>query len=270
MTVFTRSESSKKDLPIGVRVAEVDYASLDSLVNALKGKSTVVSTLNGDAILGQKLIIDAAIQAGVQRFIPADFGSLTTHPEAQKLPVHYPLVQIQKYLTEKAEKGEIEYTIFSTGPFLDLILSFPFAFDYANKKAELISNGQHPFSTTTTVTIGKAVARALKDPQATKNRNIFIHDIVTTQAKLVALAKTHSPPGVQWTETNVDARVELKKLLDDVAKVRINHYTAVGLLRAAIFSGQYPSEYKTVDNEHFQLGFWVEDDLDKLVASKVQ
>ncbi|KEY77229.1 transcription factor NmrA [Aspergillus fumigatus] len=52
--------------------------------------------------------IDASIQAGVKRFIPADFGALTTAPEAQGLPVRARPVEIQNYLKGKARLGEVE------------------------------------------------------------------------------------------------------------------------------------------------------------------
>ncbi|KAH7145434.1 hypothetical protein B0J13DRAFT_501121 [Dactylonectria estremocensis] len=270
VTVFTRIGSAAKDLPEGVHVAQVDYSSLSDLTKALKGKDAVVSTLNGNAIPGQTLVIDAAIQAGVKRFVPADFGSLTTDPKARDLPCHYTMVQIQQYLAEKARDGQIEWTIFSTGPFLDLIFTFPFVFNYANQTAELFDNGNHRFSGTTTSSIGKAIAASFKNPEATKNRNVFIHDIVTSQGELIEIAKNLSPAGVEWTVTNVDGKAELQKLLDDVANNGPNHGNIIGMLKAAILSGGYASEYKVVDNELLGLGIWSKEDLEALVASKVQ
>lgn len=249
-------------------VAEVDYTSVDSLVKALRGLDAVVSAVNNKAIGSQKVAIDASIQAGVRRYIPADWGALTTDPEAQKLPVHALSVDIQNYLKEKAQSGQLEYTIFATGPFLDLLISFPFAFDYANQKAELYDDGKHPFSTTTTANIGQAVAGALKNPESTKNRVIRIHDIVVTQAKLVALAKKYSPPGAKWTETSLDGDAELQKILDSIKTEGLDAPKAMALTKAALLSGKYAAEYKPVDNELVGLGFMTEEDLDALFAEK--
>ncbi|KAH1551310.1 hypothetical protein LV164_001336 [Aspergillus fumigatus] len=88
VTVLTRCRSSVEGVPVGVAVVEVDYTSIDSLEHALP--------------------IDASIQAGVKRFIPADFGALTTAPEAQGLPVRARPVEIQNYLKGKARLGEVE------------------------------------------------------------------------------------------------------------------------------------------------------------------
>lgn len=98
MTLLSRSEKTDDDIPANVRRVAVDYNDNQSLVNALRAQDAVVSTTSMEATLGQKLIIDAAIQAGVRRFIPSDFGSLTTDPAASQLPHHVHLVEIQKYL----------------------------------------------------------------------------------------------------------------------------------------------------------------------------
>ncbi|PON29054.1 hypothetical protein TGAM01_v202162 [Trichoderma gamsii] len=270
VTLFTRSKSSVKDLPSGVHVAEVDYSSLSSLTEAMKGKDVVICTITSTAIPEQKVIIDAAVQAGVKRFIPADFGALSTDPSAKDLPIHISTAQIRQYLAEKAENGQIEYTVFSNGLFLELIFSFPFVFDYANRKVELIDNGENPFSVTTVASIGKAVANALKDPEGTKNRIIFIHDLTVTQAQLVRLVKKHSSPELAWTETNLDSSVELQKSLESFAQDGFNMENAPRLLRSALLGGKYASAYKNVENERFGLKLWTEKELDAFVASKVQ
>ncbi len=61
---------------MGVHVIEVDLNNTDEIVKACAGIDCVVSALAGlsDVIVDlQKRILDAAIQAGVPRFIPSDF-----------------------------------------------------------------------------------------------------------------------------------------------------------------------------------------------------
>lgn len=270
VTLFTRSKSSVNDVPSGVHVAEVDYSSLSSLTEAMKGKDVVICTITSSAIPEQKVIIDAAIQAGVKRFIPADFGALSTDPGAKDLPIHVSVTQIRQYLSEKAEDGQIDYTVFSNGLFLELIFSFPFVFDYANRKVELIDNGENPFSVTTVASIGKVVANALKNPEGTKNRIIFIHDMTVTQAQLVRLVKKHSSPEPAWTETKLDSAVELQKSLEGFARDGFNMEHAAGLLRSALLGGKYASAYRNVENERFGLELWTEKELDAFVASKIR
>jgi len=62
---------------IGVTVAEADYRDADRLTHACEGASCVVSALAGtrDAIVdAQTALLDAAVAAGVPRFIPSDFA----------------------------------------------------------------------------------------------------------------------------------------------------------------------------------------------------
>ena len=63
---------------MGVKVFEIDMDSVEEIATASKGVDCVVSTLAGlgDVIVDlQKRILDAAIQAGVPKFIPSDFSS---------------------------------------------------------------------------------------------------------------------------------------------------------------------------------------------------
>jgi NAD(P)-dependent dehydrogenase (short-subunit alcohol dehydrogenase family) len=60
----------------GVKVYKVDFSNADELTKAFTGVDCVVSALAGleDVIIDlQKTILDAAVKAGVPRFIPSDF-----------------------------------------------------------------------------------------------------------------------------------------------------------------------------------------------------
>lgn len=249
---------------------EVDYSSVDSLAKAFHGQDVVISTVDAEAVSAQKIVIDACIQAGVRRYIPSDWGALSTDLKAQELPPHAPWVEIQKYLKAKAQSRQLEYTIFATGPFLDWIILSSFAFDYANRIAKLYDDGNHPFSTTSVASIGRAVAGALKNAEATKNRVVHIHDIVVTQAKLVALAKKYSPQAAKWTESSVDSQAELQKLLGSLEKDGMDVPKLIATITVAIQCGKYEAEYKIVDNELVGLGFMTEEDLDALFAEKIK
>ena len=249
---------------------EVNYDSPESITNALKGQDVLVNTAGSGAIAGQKPIIDAAIIAGVKRYVPADYGSFTTDPEAQKLAVMMPMTDIQNYLKSKAAEGKIEWTIFQTGAFLDMIVGLmPLAFDAATKSIQWYDDGEAKFSTTTSATIGKAIAAALKKPEETRNRVVFVHDIVVTQKKLVELAKKYITAGPEWTETRVNSGEELQKTLDLLKSGEFNMMTAMVQLKAALLSGQYRAMYKETDNELLGLGDFSEEDLEKLLKAKL-
>ncbi|KAF9881732.1 NmrA-like family protein [Colletotrichum karsti] len=269
VTVFGRSESNREGLPSGVNFALVDYASTDSLVSALKGQDAVISTLSKGGIFHQKTIIDASIKAGVKRFVPSDWGTFTTDPKAHRelAIVLGPMVDIQNYLAEKARAGEIEYNIFSIGGFLDFLINFPLAFDYANKTVELWDAGNYPISTTSLSSIGKAVAGALKNPEATKNRNLKIHELVVTQAQLVALAKKYSPPGTEWKEIKVDGEAGFAKAVEAVKANPSNEYAILGAIKAGLLAGRFTASYEKVDNDLVGVPLLSEADLEARFAA---
>lgn len=270
MTVLSRNPSGIKDLPSGVEAAQVDYSSQDSLIEALRGNDVAIATFSSAAMLNEEAIIEACIKAGVKRYVPADWGSITTDPKARSLPMNYRAVQVQESLRKMADKGLLEYTIFSVGAFLDFLLDFPFILDVNASSIRTFDNGEHPFSSTSLQSIGQAVAGALNAPEATKNRNLLIHDIVLTQAKVLAIAKKYSPPTVQWAETRVDAQKELEQALKNAAKDPTNFNLIFPLLQAAILSGKYRAAYPEVDNALVGLPLLSDEELEKKFAAKFQ
>lgn len=242
-------------------VVEADYSSVENLAKILKGQDAVVSTVGPEATAGQKTIIDAAILAGVKRFIPSDFGSLTNDPKASTIPLLRGHIDIQKYLEEKAQANKIEYTLVSPGPFLEYIFgSFPLFADFPNKTVTLHGKGDVPFSATSLGGIGKTVAGILKNPGQTKNRVLFVNETVLTQARVLELAKKASS-GAQWNVSTVDSAEALKTATAEFEKNPYDLNSVVSLLRAAILSGQFTSKYPKVDNEIVGLPLLTEEEL---------
>lgn len=146
VTVLTRQESNHK-FRQDVKVKPVDYASKQSLATALQGQDGLVSTLSIFGIESQKTLIDAAIEAGVQRFIPSEFGSGTLNPKAAGIPIFGPKLQVQKYLKAKAaEKPSFSYTSVFPGTFLDWGFAADLLADLKGKSATIKDSGDVPFS----------------------------------------------------------------------------------------------------------------------------
>lgn len=117
MSALSR-EGSNSTLPDGVNSIKTDYTH-DSLVKALKGQDAVVSAIAGSAIPEQIKIVDAAIEAGVRRFIPSDYGSETQNKHSHtRVPFYALKYQVAEHL--KANQDKIEWTNFTTGPLLDM------------------------------------------------------------------------------------------------------------------------------------------------------
>lgn len=146
LTVLTRG-SSTQTFPPEVKVVKVDYESLDSLTTALAGQDALVSTLAPNVAASQKLLIDAAVKAGVKRVIPTEYGCDLHNELTRKLPVYAGKVQIEEYLEQIAVKGSISYTLVFNGPLLDLFLRQGF-FNFKDREVDLYDGGEVPISTT--------------------------------------------------------------------------------------------------------------------------
>ncbi|KAJ5870559.1 hypothetical protein N7455_005500 [Penicillium solitum] len=270
VTVLSRTARSVDEAPSSIKTVQVDYSSIDSLVAALQGQDAVVSTVGSSGISAQKTAIDASIQAGVRRFIPSDFGALTTRPGAESLPLNVLWIDIQNYLKEKALSGQIEYTLFAVGPFLEFVMSMPFLTDLQTQTAPVYDNGVHTFSSTSVPSVGKAVAGALKNAAATKNRLVSVHDIVLTQNKVLNLAKKYSGSYVKWIEDPLDAAAELETILENTKQSDLDLFKTLALLKAALLGGKFEAEFKTLDNDLLGVRVLSDDEFEKIFATAFQ
>ena len=79
---LVRKESGEEKIKalktVGVEVAQVDLSNIEELSQPLQGTSCVVSAVQGlrEVIVdAQTVLLEAAIKAGVPRFIPSDFST---------------------------------------------------------------------------------------------------------------------------------------------------------------------------------------------------
>lgn len=102
------------------------------LVAAFKGQDVVICLIQSHLVSLHKKIIDAAVEAGVKRFIPSEFSSNATRSENMvPTPVGSGKIEIVNYLRTKENSG-VTWSALVTGAFFDLwvLLSFirPFPF----------------------------------------------------------------------------------------------------------------------------------------------
>lgn len=111
--------SSTATFPPEVNVIKSSYEPSE-LVPALKGQDAVISLVGAAAFDEQQKLIDAAIAAGVKRFVPSEFGSNTADQKAREfVPIFGTKKEVVDYLVGK--EGEISWTGVITGPFFDWV-----------------------------------------------------------------------------------------------------------------------------------------------------
>lgn len=176
----------------------MDYTSLDSLTSTFENQDAIVNCITGGATQYEpsKLIIDAAVAAGVKFFFADEFVGYIDSPQFQRLPEAFAgaKFRIRKYLRELAAEGRMSWTGLNGGPFFDMwLMKGPAGFDVANRKARIYGTGQNPLFWTPLETMGHAAANMLRDPEAVKNRPIYICPFVkgelTQRFLLTALEK---------------------------------------------------------------------------------
>lgn len=247
VTVLTRKESNHK-FPSDVRVQRVDYTSKSSLVDALQGQEGLVSTLSIFGIDAQKTLIDAAIAAGVQRFIPSEFGSNSLNPKVAAIPIFKPKLEVQEYLKDKVAKTPgFSYTLVFPGTFLDWGLAVGMLVNVKGKSATLRDGGDVPFSASRLSTVGQAVVGVFSRPQETANRAVFVKDIDTTQNQMISLAKEIDPSG-EWKIDHASTEVEEREAYEGLAKGQVDLGVITKFLFRAVYGEGYGGKIEKDDN----------------------
>lgn len=242
---------------------------MDSLAAALKGIDAVVSTVAGAAIDSQTILIDAAVAAGVKRFIPSEYGTVTTSPKLATYPMYSSMTKIRKHLREKAAAGELTWTVLAPGCFLDFLFNTPAFLDFHNHKVNLYDEGDNRASATSMPNVGRAIAAVLKNLDATKNKIVHTSEVILTQNKLLGYAKGLKPE-INWEVTKVPASSLLMQSLEQFGAGDFSHSAVMKLLAGTAMAGDiYGAAYDETDNELLGIQELTEEDVKKLVAEKL-
>jgi nucleoside-diphosphate-sugar epimerase len=105
---------------LGAAITEVDFNNSSELTGACKGGACVVSALSGlrDIIVdAQTLLLDAAVEAGVPRFIPFDYSIDFT----KLIPGTNRNLDLRREFHERLDKASIAATSILNGMFTDLL-----------------------------------------------------------------------------------------------------------------------------------------------------
>jgi len=239
------------------------------LTAALKGIDGLVSTVAAGAIANQNVLIDAAIAAGVKRFIPSDYSSCTSSPKVKDLPVYAPIFKIQQYLQEKSSAGELTWTVLACGAFLGFLFGGPFFLDFVNHKATLYDEGDNRISSTSEPNIGKAIVGIFKNLEATKNKIVRTSEVILTQNRLLRIAEGLRPD-IKWETSKVQTSAVLKEGLAEISAGDFSMPVIMKILAGTALAGElYGAAFDVTDNELLGVKELTEEDLKKRVAGKL-
>lgn len=221
-----------------VKVITTDY-SPTSLALAFAGQDAVISLLGLSAIGDQQYaLIEAAVKAGVKRFLPSEFGLDTA--SAQLLAVLPPFrVRAELIDTLKAKQAAgspIEWTAVVTGMFLDWGLRTGFLdLNVEQRTAELWDDGDVPFTATNLAVVARTVVKLLIDAaayEASRNAYIYTGSVTTTQKEL--LAATENATNAKFEVTRIESQ---KLIAESTTKLAGgDHVAMIPLVKAVAFA----------------------------------
>jgi hypothetical protein len=213
VSVISRA-SSKSTFPQGVKVHYVpDDMPHAELVQALTGQDVLISAIGFGAISLEEKLIDAAVDAKVQRFFPSEYGVNNTHPAARALnAVFYTKGAIIESLRAKEATG-LSWTAVPTGLWLDWTLNPAIAFaniDLRSRTAKLWQNGTHELSWSTLLWAAEGIAQLLLAPaEATANKIVPLHGLSASQNDIVALLEKLQ--GAKYEISHFDAAAVIEQ-----------------------------------------------------------
>lgn len=265
VTIISRNESSST-FPSDIAVTHADYTSVSSLTTAFKGQDAVISVVGVAGLAGQSILFDAAVAAGVKRFLPSEFGSDIANANVAALPCFGPKLNTRKHIEAKIAAGaDITYTYVVNGAFLDWGLKVGFLFAWKDGKPTIYNSGNNEFSTTTLESIGLATVGVLSHYEETKNRSVYVESIRITMNKMLELAQKAMPEKT-FTPIQVDL-ADVKKASDE-GFAKGDFSGALGYVYCSIFGGQtYDMPFSKIDNELLGVPCKTEADVESIFRS---
>ena len=188
VTVVSRS-SSRSKYPPSLHDARIpDHPSNEELTQIFRGQDAIIVAFAGSNADLQIQYADAAAQAGVQHFIPADFGSCdSSSPRAVDLiPLYRAKQKVREHLQRLASTSQLSWTSLVCGHFFDYgLTSGLLQCNLKTKEALIFDGGNIKWSATTLETIGQAVVRVLQQEEETKNRMLYIQSVCVSQNEVL-------------------------------------------------------------------------------------
>ncbi len=149
----------------GVAIAEVDFNNVPELTGACSGGSCVISALSGlwDVIVEtQTLLLDAAVKAGVPRFIPSDYSiDFTKFPPGTNRNL-----DLRREFHEHLDQAPIAATSILNGMFADMLTGPVPMILFKFKRVIYWGNADQRLDFTTMDDTAAFAARAALDPSS--------------------------------------------------------------------------------------------------------
>ncbi|KAJ4989779.1 NmrA-like family protein [Stagonosporopsis vannaccii] len=195
LTVLTNTSQALR-LPPQLSMNAVKHQKSDFSTSSLKaafaGQDLVISTTGGCDSDQQITIIDAAIAAGVHRFMPHEFGCDTLNKKISEriLKTAERAKVIDHLRTASAASSDFEWVGVATGHTLDTaLISGNMGFDMQWHSATIHGIGTETFATSSLQRIGHVVARVIDHWDEVRNQYIYAAGVLTSANEVLRSAE---------------------------------------------------------------------------------
>ncbi|KAI0321735.1 NAD-P-binding protein [Amylostereum chailletii] len=239
--ILTRADSSNPEVEKfatqGAKVISVDYNDQASLTKALAGVDVLVSTIAGPALPIQVPLAEAAKAAGVQLFVPSEFGN-PTEGIKEGIFTH------KSNMHAKLREIGIPYTLVFNGPFSDYVFIEPVGLDVKSGKVRIGGDGNVPISFTARPDIARYLVYALTkfSPGDLKNKVLRIEGDRKTFNELFKQyeAKTGKKLNVEFTPVSELEAAVKANMFDMNAVLHLGWAQGGGNVGSSTDNAKYP------------------------------
>jgi nucleoside-diphosphate-sugar epimerase len=180
---------------LGALIVPVDFNSVTALTKACAGAACVVSALSGlrEVIVDmQKRLLDAAVAAGVPRFIPSDYCIDYT-----KLPAGANRnLDLRREFNQRLDQAPIQATSILNGMFTDLLTGQAPVVLFGLKRVLYYGDADQPLDFTTTANTAEFTAAAALDPTTPRYLRVAGEVATVRGLQQAASAATGQPFGL--------------------------------------------------------------------------
>ncbi|MGI4735644.1 MAG: NmrA family NAD(P)-binding protein [Janthinobacterium lividum] len=173
----------------GVEIVEVDFNSVAALTQACAGAACVVSALSGlrEVIVDtQTRLLDAAVAAGVPRFIPSDYAiDFTKLPEGSNRNL-----DLRREFGRRLDQAPIKATSILNGMFMDLLTGQAPVILFKIKRVLYWGSADQPLDFTTIADTAAFTAAAALDPATPRYLRVAGEVATVRDLQAVASAAT--------------------------------------------------------------------------------
>ncbi|KAF1994713.1 hypothetical protein P154DRAFT_581567 [Amniculicola lignicola CBS 123094] len=196
--------SQTPHLPSHVHLHHITHVTSDfsspSLTSAFKGHDIIIVAVPGGDTDFQIRIINAAVSAGVPRYIPYEFGQDTLNTGVQeRLPKYLERARVIEYLQDIcSEHQSFEWVGVAVGCILDrALLTGDLGFDMQWQSATIHGTGNERFAVSSIERVGVVVESLIQQWGQVRNRYIYAAGTVTSANDIISCLETIS--GSKWT-----------------------------------------------------------------------